>query len=191
MKAIALPDQQVLKDLFNYDPDTGLLTWAKRDRKYFKKDWAYTKFNKYNAGKPALTSLDGEGYMYGGVSINGIRTFFKAHRVIWKLLYNEDPEQIDHDNRIRTDNRKVNLVKASASMNAQNRKLRSDNSTGYNGVSKTATNKYMARIGTKCIGTFSTALQASEAYENEKLKQGYHPNHGNTLLKAVSEHEQA
>lgn len=189
MKVIALPDQQTLKNLFNYDPNTGLLTWAERNRKYFKKEWSHKKFNSHNAGKPALTSLDGEGYMYGCVTINGTRTFFKAHRIIWKLLYNEEPEQIDHDNRIRTDNRKVNLIKANPTINAQNRKLRSDNLTGFNGVSKTASNKYMARIGTTCLGTYSTALEAHRVYEAAKIKEGYHPHHGNTLCKEKQTHE--
>lgn len=178
MKAIQLPDVAYLKECYTYCPVTGFLFWNVRPLHHFANSSTQAKWNNQYAGTRAFTSKDGEGYYYGGITYQGSRRFYKAHRVIWKLLYNTEPVQIDHDNRDRTDNRKSNLVIATAETNAKNRKKRSDNSTGYTGVSIASSGKFVARLANKYLGTFDTALDAHNAREAVKHTHGYHTNHG-------------
>jgi hypothetical protein len=59
----------------------------------------------------------------------------KAHRLAWLYVHGEwPPEDVDHINRARDDNRIVNLRLASRSENIQNSSLRLDNSSGHKGV---------------------------------------------------------
>ena len=173
-----LPDQSVLLDLFNYNVLTGELCWAVRDRKYFKTDWSHKKFNEHTAGKPALISLDGEGYMYGAITLDGKRTFYKAHRIIWKYVHNEEPEQLDHDNRVRTDNRISNLKSSNATGNARNRRKRVDNRTGVTGVHQLSSGKFRAFLGNKHLGNFDTIVEAEQARNALLVSQSYNLNHG-------------
>ena len=57
-------------------------------------------------------------------------------------------------------------------------KLRSDNTTGYRGVTKPGMEKFIARISVgngqqKGLGTFDTAIQAALAYDQAAIKAGY------------------
>ena len=178
MKPNPLPDSTFLHECFTYNPITGLLYWKERPLHHFKSEGLCNKWNRQFANKQTFTSTDGEGYAYGGATQNGKRTFYKAHRIAWKMVYGIDPVQIDHDNRIRTDNRLSNLVESSAELNAKNRGKRKDNLTGYTGVFKTANGKYGSRLGKVYIGTFNTALEAHNEREAAKAKSNYHVNHG-------------
>lgn len=78
---------------------------------------------------------------------------------------------IDHKNGDCLDNRKENLRIASRQENGRNRLINKNNKTGFRGVSlHVKTGKYWARInigsGSKSLGLFFTAKEASEAYEN-------------------------
>ncbi len=89
--------QELALQLLSYDPETGILR---------------RKSNGKVAG--GVTS---SGYIT--VLVNGRR--YLAHRVIWLMLYGEwPPEQIDHINRIRHDNRAVNLRAVSHAENMGN-----------------------------------------------------------------------
>ena len=178
MKPIPLPDQAYLLECFKYDPLTGDIVWANRPIHHFKTEGAFKKFNNQYASKPAFTSLDGEGYKYAGITVKGKRNFYKAHRVIWKMVHGVDPDQIDHDNRDRTDNRLVNLVSSSNSLNSKNRGKRKDNTTGYTGVGLTPSGKFVARFPQEYLGTFNTAIEAHNFREQHKQAKGYHANHG-------------
>jgi hypothetical protein len=69
---------------------------------------------------------------YVVIEIRG-RKFF-AHRVAYLIMEGEWPEQIDHRNRVRDDNRWENLLNADQFLNAQNHSLRVTNKTGVSGV---------------------------------------------------------
>lgn len=64
---------------------------------------------------------------------------------------------------------------------AQNKRLLTkNNSTGYRGVTKTPSNTYQAKINSNGVkyylGTFKTALEAAEAYDNFVIEnKTYHP----------------
>ena len=178
MKPNPLPDSIFLYECFTYNPITGLLYWKERPLHHFKSEGLCNKWNRQFANKQTFTSTDGEGYAYGGITQNGKRTFYKAHRVAWKMVHGTDPDQIDHDNRVRTDNRIVNLIVSDATGNARNRKMRTDNATGYTGVELVPSGKFVARLAQDYIGTYDTALEASQAREQLKVSKGYHQNHG-------------
>jgi hypothetical protein len=106
---------------------------------------------------------------------------FLLHRLI-ALHFIENPnnhKEVDHINRIRTDNRIENLRWASRSTNALNRvqTKRKDNKSGYVGVTfERKICKYRAFIYDRKklknirLGNFDTAIEASIAY-NEASKK--------------------
>jgi AP2 domain. len=86
-------------------------------------------WNAKNAGKP-VGHLISTGYYYTTIFTRA----FPVHRIVWKLAHGTDPEQIDHINRSRTDNRLANLRNIVAAENALNRSRRRDNRSGTPGV---------------------------------------------------------
>jgi hypothetical protein len=132
MKAKELPPVELLRETFNYDPETGKVTWK------------VTLSNAAIAGKEA-GSLNRTGYRH--IKIN--KTLYKTHRIVWALVYGEDPigYDIDHINRIKDDNRLVNLRIATRSENMTNVGLRCDNKSGHTGINwNKNVGKWEARI---------------------------------------------
>ena len=185
IKTKPLPSQELLRKLLDYDSETGVLTWKPRPLEMFSKGKlhaASTNRNRWNsawAGKPALNSLSHYGYLVGG--LNGKTVF--AHRVAWKLAFNQEPEQIDHINGIRTDNRVINMRSVSNLENSRNRRLHTKNKSGVNGVSwDEAENKWLAKITVRgkqiYLGRYVDIELAEAARKIADLKYGYHANHG-------------
>ena len=71
---------------------------------------------------------------------------------------------IDHINRDGLDNRRENLRIVTHSENHFNERIRSDNTSGYKGVSprkyKGSINGWVAQYGTKYVGCFKTKEEA-------------------------------
>lgn len=106
---IELPSQALLRELLDYDPETGLLRWRPRaDR---------PSFNGAFAGKVAFTSKNSRGYHQG--DIYGVN--YLAHRVIWRWMTGNEPDTIDHINRNQADNRWANLRSVTQYENNLNR----------------------------------------------------------------------
>lgn len=131
-----LPDQAFLAARLQYDADTGLLYWLPRTPDMFASNTKWTAeqvcagWNSKHAGKEAFTAISPLGYRTGCI---GGRVYMAA-RIIWKLVYGYDPIEIDHINRIKTDNRLVNLREADRSLNCRNRGLLRNNTSGVSGV---------------------------------------------------------
>jgi hypothetical protein len=110
-------DCNQLKEILEYQPDTGLFYW-KTSGKGIKKN--------RKAGH-----LSKDGY----VDIRIKNSLYPAHRVAWMMVTGSWPNNfVDHINRIRSDNRFVNLREATKAENAQNTDLPSNNTSGYKGV---------------------------------------------------------
>lgn len=78
--------------------------------------------------------------------------------------------EIDHMNGIRSDNRIENLRLVSRSINNKNKKMQSNNTSGFTGVVFVKRRgKWNARVKEngiqKNLGSFSTAIEANEARE--------------------------
>jgi hypothetical protein len=147
-----------LKELLYYDSYTGIFTRKLRTGR------------TVHIGDIA-GGIGSDGYI--SISIDNER--YRAHRLAWLYSYGHWPiNQIDHINGKRDDNRIDNLRDVSALGNARNQTIpKSGSTTGYIGVFKKR-NKFIACIGMNYkkihIGTFSTAEEASEAYQSYKQK---------------------
>lgn len=147
--------QEELKDLLDYDPETGIFRW-----KVYR--------NQYAKVGDIAGNLRPDSYRQ--IKING--KFYLEHRLAWFYIYGEWPEnQIDHINGMKTDNRIKNLREADRFDNTRNVKRRKDNSSGYKGVSL-SNGKWMARIWSiidnkrkRCyLGYFNSPEEAYAAY---------------------------
>jgi len=76
----------------------------------------------------------------GGVRKSGYRQIFidrtpyYAHRLIFKMLYNIEPEYLDHINQDKSDNRIDNLRPINPSQSLHNTGISKANKTGVKGV---------------------------------------------------------
>jgi hypothetical protein len=136
----------------HYDPDTGVFTWR-----------VYT-----GAARPGnVAGMVGPiGYRYIGIA----RRLYPAHRLAWFYVHGEwPPQDIDHINMERADNRLANLRLATRSQNMANGKARVGNRSGFKGVffHKQA-GKWTARltVNGRCrsLGFHATPEAAHAAY---------------------------
>lgn len=139
--------QERLKQLLQYDPETGIFTWIS-PRKGVTVGSVAGKIEK------------------GYVSIKIDQSYYRAHRLAWLYVYGSFPEQeLDHINRIRSDNRIVNLREASRSLNCANKA--STTSTGLKGVTR-KNGAFQAQIKrggvNQYLGCFPSAEEAHAAY---------------------------
>ena len=104
-----------------------------------------------------------------GIYINKKHYQFLLHTLIPIILYNQVWKEMDHVNRIKTDNRKCNLRPASKSSNQRNKSLRTDNLSGFKGVSwYKPTNKWVVKMRldgkTYCLGYYFDLQYAARIY---------------------------
>ena len=109
-----------------------------------------------------------DGYVYSRL----LGRQYPEHRLVFLLHKGYLPEQVDHMNGIRCDNRIENLRDATHAQNCMNRKPMGRSSKGCYWQEKRG--KWIAQIGFKgkriTIGYFNTEHEASLAYE-EKSKE--------------------
>lgn len=122
--------QQLVRELLTYDENTGILYWRERTVDNHPSASRLAQWNGKNAGKRAFTSLNTNGYYQGKMHGRNLL----AHRVIFLYVAGYIPDQIDHDNRIRTDNRWINLIESNYTKNMQNKTAYATNSSGMSGV---------------------------------------------------------
>ena len=138
-----------LRELLDYDPATGVFTWAMSRRKCRKGDVA------------------------GCMARNGYTVIrvddrlHLAHRLAWFHTHGRWPaEQLDHIDRNRANNALSNLREVTNAQNAHNQNPRK-NKSGFSGVRK-ENSKWVAEIKvnykTIRLGLFSTPEEAHAAY---------------------------
>lgn len=154
--------QERLKELLSYDPETGVFVWAKPTSNRMKID-----------------GVAGSNHHSGYRQISIDKTLFRSHRLAWLYMAGTfPPEQIDHINMDKADNRFANLRAVTQSENQHNARLKITNTSGYKGISYHKSNKkWIAEIKSnnvrKHLGYFSTPEEASVAYlAAQKI---YHP----------------
>ena len=142
-----------LRSLLNYDPITGVFTWAKARRNIEIGDIA--------------GCVNAKGYRYIGVN----NALYRANRLAWFYIHGVWPtQQIDHINGDRLDDRIENLRDVTQTRNQRNRKHGNINSSSkLIGVSwNKSSAKWRAQISvgkkTIHIGLYKTEQEAHAAY---------------------------
>ncbi len=129
----------------------------------------YSPSRKNNNKLEQRGSNHPSGYIRIVTSYNNEKIIIKAHQFIYYLSTGKVVEIIDHINRIKTDNRAINLRESSPSENQQNKECK-----GY--TFRKDINKWAAYITingiTKHLGNHLIETEAREAYLEAKEK--YH-----------------
>lgn len=154
-----------LWECFDPDFESGALTWKRRPRWHFATTLAHAAWLGRHAGKPAghICEL---GYLMVQIKAPGLTTRpWLGHRLLWAMKHGNLPENIDHANGDRADNRMANLR---AATDAQNNRNTPKRRAGLKGVSVNDSGRFSAAIGAGGrryrIGTFGTEQEAHDAY---------------------------
>lgn len=155
-------DVELMRSLFEYAPELGgsCLSWKIH--------------RNSNATKGKLAgSRKRSGYWL--IGING--KVYLAHRIVWAVVYGEDPVvQVDHIHGLEAGNRVENLrlaIRNEADNNQGFRKKGKNNTSGYTGVSKEGS-RWKAQLKVNgvqhYVGCFVTPEEAYAAYLEAKAK---------------------
>jgi len=145
--------QERLKERLHYDPDTGIFTWRVTLNNAVKKGFV--------AGYKRTSG-------YRSIVVDGKKYF--SHRLAWLYIRGTWPaHQIDHINNVKDDNRICNLRESTHGQNQHNVGKRTDNTSGYKGVTFCrALKKYKAQIQINRknthLGYFVCPKEAHAAY---------------------------
>lgn len=101
-----------LREVLNYDPETGVFTW---------------RLSTGQRSKPGRIagSLDHQGYTRIGV----LDSYYSAHRLAWLYMAGEWPALIDHLDGNRSNNRFSNLRVVNQKTNSENQRTHGRGST--------------------------------------------------------------
>jgi hypothetical protein len=146
-------DVSVLRELLNYDPETGIFRWKR------------VTSNRVKIGDVAGGDYVAKGYK--SISVLGHRV--RAHRLAWLYVHGSWPlHDVDHINGKRDDNRLANLRDVTRSVNLYNQR----NVRGIYKRKGLKTNPWSAHISVNNrkvhLGWFPTEDDASSAYQKAK-----------------------
>lgn len=139
-----------VRELLSYDINTGIFTW---------------RVSRPGARTGSQAGWSDKGYWR--ISVDG--QTYRAHRLAWLWVHGTWPgPELDHRNRVKNDNRLLNLREASRSENQQNRPLFKNNKSGFTGVSwhkqrSRWRGAFTVDKVTKEVGFFTTPEAAHEA----------------------------
>lgn len=146
--------QERLKELLDYDPNTGIFTWKVR-RGRIK---AGSKAGWIDKQKRGNTDY---------VKINIDSVSHLSHRLAWLYVYGQHSSEISHSDENGLNNKISNIKDSTRSQNMSNISRRRNNTSGYKGVSLEGT-RFKAKICKNYkqihIGTFDTKEEAHAAY---------------------------
>lgn len=151
-----LPSVEALRAEFSYDPETGILLR-----------------NRYGNIVKAGYVSKWDGYVQ--VGFGGPGKLWMGHRLIWKMVTGDDPGdmQVDHINRVRHDNRWLNLRLVDMSAQMANRGVMRTNGSKLKGAYRVSDKRpnrkpYRSSImrngKSVFLGYFHTAEEAHAAY---------------------------
>lgn len=182
-KFIEIPPQEILHVFLNYDKETGILYWRKRNIESFNGEEKLRIGNSWNtrfAGKEAFGLMNHEGRKGG--PFNG--KVYNASRIVWVYVHGNQPTgEIDHINGNVKDNRIENLRDVSHAINGKNCKLYKNSPSGVAGVRWVPGLKKWAAAATVDkiyyrLGLYREKLTAQIVVENFRLKNGFTERHG-------------
>jgi hypothetical protein len=143
-----------LRRVLSYNPKTGVWRWN-YGRKCGSVAGVIDRTNGYR-----IISIDGKHY--------------RSSRLAWFYMTGHWPsQQVDHENRLKSDDRWKNLRQASRSQNQANKEVRRDSKTQVKGVSYHC-GSYLAQIKVNgkqlYLGRFKSLGLASDAYKRASKK---------------------
>ena len=161
--------QERLKELLDYNIETGIFT------------------RNITVGSRAMKGMivgspDKDGYLE--VTLN--RRKYKLHRLAFLYIEGKFPIEVEHDNRIKFDNRWCNLIATTRLENQKNLPKQKNNTSGVTGVIwYKLTNRWRASIAvnnkTIYLGYYKDKNDAILAREAANIKYGFHVNHGKLI----------
>jgi len=169
-KAKELPTRAYLLERFDINFNTGSMKW--RD---------LGNSNAYAGKEAGCIGVDG----YSKINIDG-RTYLKS-RLMYKAATGIDPPAtVDHINRDRSDNRLTNLRGATHLEQNKNQGMKSNNTSGYVGVTHAGPNargkpwKASAKHDGRFVhlGSFDCKHEAGRVAKEYRDKLGYTETHG-------------
>jgi len=157
--------KELLK-VVSYDRDTGKFTWSKKHHRNIV------------IGREVGSIVSG-----GYLRVNYKYKPYLLHRVAYFIEHGELPDNIDHINHIRDDNRACNLRSVTKGENNRNATISHRNKSGTVGVCWVKTrNRWCSSISVngkmKNLGRFKNKTDAITAIKEAEKKYGYHVNHG-------------
>lgn len=160
------PSQARLRELMDYDPATGVLSWKQHPNR--------TDLN----GRVCGAARKG-GYL--ACSVDGYK--FAVHRLIYKWMTGEEAVIMDHINGKPADNRWHNIRSVTPQENNLNQRLMANNKSGSCGVFyHEKQNRYHAtvRIDKRSIhlGSFESEDEAKAARKAANKLLGFSDRHG-------------
>jgi hypothetical protein len=155
-----LPSRERLLELLDYNAVTGEFRW-KAKRRGVK-----------------VGSLAGKDDGFGYIVITVEYVEYRAHRLAYAFMGQPVPAQVDHINRVRSDNRWANLRASTQAFNHKNKGLPKNNKSGCPGVKWDANaRKWRAEItvaGRRInLGIFTDVGDAVAARTLANLEHGF------------------
>lgn len=159
------PIPSKFKDIFSYNPDTGLLK------------------RKVRLGKFQKNTLVGNPKKNGYLQVEVDKKAYYVHRICYYLATGKQPIILDHINHDVADNRISNLRNCTIEENNRNRVMHSTNTSGVKGVYKhSSCNGWVAQINLKnktislgLFKKFNDAVKARLQAEKKHYKDFANP----------------
>lgn len=169
MKYRPVMTQELLKQFVHYDPDTGVL------KRTHALDRNHNRYEK----EFVPTSVTAQGYR----QISLFKSPRTVHRLAFLYMTGRFPDEVDHINGVRLDNRWCNLREVSSKENRMNMGIPINNKSGARGVYYYPRySKWEVTITVdgdhKYLGRFADLDEAIQVRQDAEKEYGYHENHG-------------
>lgn len=177
--------REYLFECFEYNPETGQLTWKVRPEHHFKVAWMSAAQAVQIAGKvaghPQRVRRTDLFYLRVGIG----NKLYQAHQIIWTMMNGAIPPKmlVDHIDGNGLNNRLLNLRLVDHVGNAKNARLPKNSTTGVCGVMWNKQRLKWQVHGSqdgrkKHLGLFDTLLDAVATRLAFNRNNNYHALHG-------------
>lgn len=184
-----LPNQEYLNSFLCYDEVSGELRYKTIILGEMDKfGWGSPRQKCHNTARSGniaghtFTTTSGD----KSIQIRIDRKSYYVHRIIWKMVYGDEPNLIDHVDGNPINNRLVNLRSVNNIQNSRNTKRFCTNTSGHTGVSRDKSGKFAAYIWDDYkkihLGRYDSLQDAIIARQTHEKLLNYHENHGRDQL---------